>query len=87
VRLRIAHGLDEVSLRRLASAAQPGSGARIELVLAGGRRVRIARGVDPEHLRALVETADGNRDARIELVFAGRKGFSRATESRKIPSR
>jgi len=70
-RLRIARGLDNVSLRRLASATQPGSGARIELVFAGGRRVRIAQGADEAGLRALVTSAERNVDAHIELVFRG----------------
>lgn len=76
MRVRLAYGLDEVSLRRLAAATQPGSASRIELVLAGGRRVRVAQGVDAADLRALAESADRNRDARLELVFGERMGVS-----------
>lgn len=72
-RLRIARILDEGALRWLAKAAEPGSGAHIELVSADGRRIRIAQGVDETNLRALAASAGRNMDAGIELAFPGRK--------------
>jgi len=71
-RLRISRGLDEESLRWLAVAVLPGSGVRLELVLAHNRRVRIASGVDTAGLSDLIKAAGQDTDARIELIFAGR---------------
>jgi hypothetical protein len=67
--LRIARCLDEASLRRLAAAVQPGSGARLEVVCSDGRRAQIACGIDETHLRLLLE-AERDSDCWLELTFA-----------------
>lgn len=67
-RLRIARGVDVVSLRALLSADAMRN-SRLELVLADGTRLAIARGLtDTAVLRSLAEANRVGSGARLELV-------------------
>ena len=70
-RLPVARCLDDPALRWLAAAVQPASFARLERILADGRRARIAKGAGEADLRSLFATVASDTGVRFELVFEG----------------